>query len=56
MTLSFRAAAIARQTLDTIRSRCSNGGLLPHVGQEAELLARMVEGLASTAIDEIEDV
>ena len=55
MTLFLRTAAITRQSLDTIRFRCSSSGLLTHVGQEAELLARMVEGLASTAIDEIED-
>ena len=56
MTLSLRAAAIARPALDIIRSRCSSSGLPPHVGHEAELLARMVESLANTAVDEIDNV
>ena len=56
MTLSLRAAAIARPALDTIRSRCSSSGLPPHVGHEAELLARMIESLANTAVDEIDNV
>ena len=56
MTLSLRAAAIARQALDIIRSRCSSSGLPPHVGHEAELLARMIESLANTAVDEIDNV